>query len=70
MRTLLDYWHDAASLLDPQRVTWDAVLGSRQVTDVYLLALAVQQRGRLVTLDRAVALKAVPGAKTKQLVTI
>ncbi len=64
------FWHDAVSLLDPKRVAWDAVLGSRQVTDVYLLALAVQQGGRLVTLDRAVVLKAVPGAKAKHLVTI
>ncbi len=64
------FWHDALSLLDPQRITWNAVLGSRQVTDVYLLALAVQQGGRLVTLDRAVVLKAVPGAKARHLVTI
>jgi predicted nucleic acid-binding protein len=46
------------------------VLGSRQVTDVYLLALAVQQGGRLVTLDRAVPLKAVRGARTTHLAVI
>jgi hypothetical protein len=40
------------------------------VTDVYLLALAVEQSGRLVTLDRAVPLKAVPGAKARHLVVI
>jgi predicted nucleic acid-binding protein len=46
------------------------VLGSRQVTDVYLLALAVQQGGRLVTLDRAAPLKAVRGARTTHLAVI
>ncbi|OHC67120.1 MAG: DNA-binding protein [Rhodocyclales bacterium GWA2_65_20] len=64
------FWPDAVSLLDAGRIAWNAVLGSRQVTDVYLLALAVEQRGRLVTLDRAVPLTAVPGAKTKHLVVI
>lgn len=46
------------------------MLGARQVTDVYLLALAAEQGGRLVTLDRAVPLKAVPGAKARHLVVI
>ena len=35
------FWPDTVSMLDAGRVTWNAVLGSRQVTDVYLLALAV-----------------------------
>jgi uncharacterized protein len=64
------FWPDSVSLLDAERITWNAVLGSRQVTDVYLLALAVQQGGSLVTLDRAVPLKAVPGAKARHLVVI
>jgi toxin-antitoxin system PIN domain toxin len=64
------FWPDAVSMADAGRIDWDAVLGARQVTDVYLLALAVQQGGRLVTLDRAVPLKAVPGAKTRHLVVI
>ena len=64
------FWPDAVSMLDVGRIEWSAVLGARQVTDVYLLALAVQQGGRLVTLDRAVPLKAVPGAKPRHLVVI
>lgn len=64
------FWPDAVSMLDAGRITWNAVLGARQVTDVYLLALAVQQGGRLVTLDRAVSLRAVPGAKARDLVVI
>ncbi len=57
-------------MLDVGRIEWSAVLGARQVTDVYLLALTVQQGGRLVTLDRAVPLKAVTGAKPRHLVVI
>lgn len=64
------FWPDAVSLLDAGRIAWDAVLGSRQVTDVYLLTLAVQQAGRLVTLDRAVPLNAVPGATGAHLAVI
>jgi toxin-antitoxin system PIN domain toxin len=64
------FWPDAVSMLDAGRIAWNAVLGSRQVTDVYLLALADQLNGRLVTLDRAVPLKAVPGSKAKHLVVI
>ena len=64
------FWPDAISMLDAGRIAWNSVLGSRQVTDVYLLALAVEQGGRLVTLDRAVPLKAVPGAKDRHLAVI
>lgn len=59
-------WHqflyDDLSLLEPSRVEWRHLLGSRQVTDVYLLALAVRHGGRLVTFDRAVPIGAVAGA--------
>lgn len=64
------FWPDALSMLDGNSVNWNGVLGSRQVTDVYLLALAVSQGGRLVTFDRAVSLHAVPRAKPEHLVSI
>lgn len=64
------FWPDAVSMLDAGRIDWSAVLLSRQVTDVYLLALASQQGGRLVTLDRSVSLRAVPAAKASNLVVI
>jgi len=57
-----EFWPDDLSLLEPRCVDWQHVLGSRQVTDVYLLALAVRRGGRLITLDRAVPLAAVPNA--------
>ena len=40
------------------------------MTDAYLLALAVRRQGRLVTLDRAVPLAAVPGATDHHLVRL
>lgn len=64
------FWPDAVSILDGGRIAWTAVLSSRQVSDVYLLALAVQQGGRLVTLDRGVPLQAVPAAAARDLVVI
>lgn len=64
------FWPDDRSLLDPGCVNWGRVLGSRQLTDVYLLMLAVRHGGRLVTIDRAVPLAAVIGAAVEHLVVI
>lgn len=65
-----EFWPDSLSLLDGAGVNWNSVLGSRQVTDAYLLALAVNRGGRLVTFDHAIPLQAVPGAKARHFVVI
>ena len=65
-----EFWPDSLSLLEPGRLRWDRVLTSRQITDTYLLALAVACRGRLVTFDRGISIDAVPGAAKKNLVTL
>ena len=57
-----EFWADDRSLLDPEVIDPLSLLGPRQVTDAYLLALAVGRGGRLVTLDRSIALGTVPGA--------
>jgi hypothetical protein len=66
------FWTDELSLLQPGCIDWRLVLGSRQLTDVYLLALAlaVRRGGRLVTLDRAVPLAAVVGPGVEHLVAL
>jgi toxin-antitoxin system PIN domain toxin len=64
------FWPDDLSLLDEQRFVAERVHGHRQLTDVYLLALALKHGGRLVTLDTAVPLSAVRGAKPEHLVRI
>jgi len=65
-----EFWSDDLSLLEPGFVNWQHVLGSRQLTDVYLLALAVRRGGRLVTLDRTIARVAVPDAADDHLEVI
>lgn len=64
------FWPDELSLLDAGRLQWDRVLSSRHITDVYLLALAVHRRGTLVTLDRSIAIDAVPGARKEHLTVL
>ena len=64
------FWPDSVSLLDKQRIGWRHVLTGRQLTDAYLLALAVAQGGRFVTFDRGVALAAVQGASAASLLTL
>ena len=61
---------DDVSLLDDGRVDPQRMLGHRQITDVYLLTLAVAHDARLVTLDRSIPLDAVHGADENQLVVI
>jgi toxin-antitoxin system PIN domain toxin len=60
-----EFWHDAVSLLDSDVVDSTRIHGPRQLTDIYLLALAVQHEGRLVTFDAGIPLAAVRKA-TKQ----
>lgn len=64
------FWPDAISLLEPKRLAWERILSSRQVTDAYLLALAVERGGRLVTLDRGVPVAAVRGAQSRHVVVL
>jgi len=64
------FWPDAVSLVGPKTLDWRHVLGARQLTDLYLLALAVHRDGRLVTLDGGVPVHAVPGAGPRHLMSI
>ncbi len=64
------FWEDSASLLDAGLLDWSAAVGHRQVTDIYLLALARARGGRLVTFDRSIRLRAVKGATAKHVVVV
>ena len=64
------FWPDAFSLLDAGRLLWDRVLSSRQITDAYLLALAAENGGRLVTFDRGIGVDAVGGAAKMNLLVL
>ncbi len=56
------FWSDSISVRDSGRFHWHHVQGHRQLTDVYLLALSVTNRGRLATFDSTIPVKAVEGA--------
>ena len=56
------FWPDDVSLLSPAVADWHQVIGPKQITDVYLLALAVERQGRFVTFDARIAPTAVTGA--------
>jgi uncharacterized protein len=65
-----EFWSCGVSLLDPQIVDSSRLHGPRQVTDAYLLALAVANDGRLVTFDSGVPLESVHGATAEHVTVI
>jgi toxin-antitoxin system PIN domain toxin len=64
------FWTDDLSLTDETAFHGEQVLGPKQVTDVYLLAVAVRNQGRLITFDSGIPLAAVEGAKAKHRVVL
>ena len=65
-----EFWPCDLSVLDSRVIDRTRVHGPRQVTDVYLLALAVAKGGRFVTFDRTIPTGAVPGARAENLVVL
>jgi uncharacterized protein len=65
-----EFWPDDLSILDQTVVDRARIHGPKQVTDVYLLALAVKHGGRFVTFDGAVPLSAILRAKEEHLIVI
>ena len=53
-----EFWPDA-SLLTPGVIDWHQVRGPKQITDLYLLALAAENEGRFVTFDERIVRSAV-----------
>jgi len=64
------FWPDDVSLLDQEVIDPTRIHGPRQLTDIYLLALAVQHEGRFVTFDGKIPLTAVRGAQAHNLVVL
>lgn len=65
-----EFWPDDVSIRDSRRIDLSKVHGHNQITDAYLLALAVKHGGALVTFDQRIALSAVPGALAKNLLVL
>jgi len=64
------FWADTVSVCDEAVIDVRHLRGHRQVTDVYLLALAVANGGRLATFDRTIAIAAVPAATVRSIAVI
>jgi len=64
------FWPDNVSLTDTALFKRAELLGSKQITDRYLLALAVRNKGRFVTFDQGIRPTAVVGASTEHLVQL
>lgn len=48
------FWPDSISLPDAMQFLKERVQGHHQITDAYLVALAIHNRGKLATLDRKI----------------
>jgi len=55
------FWPDDISIL--QILETDAIITHAQITDVYLLGLAVHKKGKLATLDQRIPAQAVRGGR-------
>jgi uncharacterized protein len=64
------FWPDDVGLTDGNHFDSQRIHGPRQITDVYLLGLAVAHGGRFVTLDARIPLSAVHGAEADHLVEL
>lgn len=64
------FWTDDISLLDSRIADPTRIHGPRQVTDLYLLALAVRRGGCFVSFDSSIPRSAIKHAEKKHLVTL
>lgn len=64
---LEDFQQATNHVLDEDHFDCENVLGAKQLTDVYLLGLAAEHKGRFVSFDRTIAKKAVFKAKKSTL---
>lgn len=65
-----EFWPCDVSITDPAHINADHLLGPNQLTDIYLLSLAVRHQGCFVTLDRRITPQAVPGATADHLIVL
>ena len=56
---------DDYSLLDASQIAWQQMLGHRQITDAYLLGLALRHQCRFVTFDARIDPGIVIGATSE-----
>jgi toxin-antitoxin system PIN domain toxin len=64
------FWPDSVSILDATHFDHGRILSSKSLTDIYLLALAVEKGGRLVTFDQGMAASPVAQATPRNLLVL
>jgi len=64
MRALLDV-NILIALLDGTQIAWHSISGHRQITDTYLLGLAVRHNCRFVSFDARINPATVNGAQAE-----
>ena len=64
------FWADDISLLDAVEFNHAHIHSPRQLTDLYMLGLAVKNQGCLVSFDQRIPLSAVHGASAEHLVVL
>ena len=64
------FWPEDISITDKKVFDHGHLISHSQITDVYLLALAVKNGGRLVSFDKGIPIAAVRGAKKENLVRL
>ncbi len=65
-----EFWPDEISLLDSRIADRSRIHGPRQVTDLYLLALAVHRDGCFVSFDASIPRTAIRGAESRHLIAL
>ena len=65
-----EFWPDDISILDANAFRHSHIHSPKQLTDLYLLGLAVKRQGCLVSFDQRIPLSAVHGAKAEHLVVL
>lgn len=48
------FWSDDINIVSSKEIPQELLFGHRQVTDAYLLGLAIKKKGKLVTMDQKI----------------
>jgi uncharacterized protein len=64
------FWHDDIGLVQAIALLQRKIVGHQQVTDAYLLALAIHKKGRLATLDRKLTALLPEKSASRDVVTV
>jgi len=62
------FWPDDLDLRPTSNFAAEHLTGHQQVTDAYLLSLAIRHQGKLATLDRGIAAWGEPGGRFVELI--